>query len=418
MFIKNMKFYEADGSNNSGGEADTKIDDTKKSEDEVPAPGEIEAKQIEDNLEAARQAILQDEDDIDTDDKTTVIDESDKKGESEETKIEDEADKTATEPTANTAGKVEVTDDYITKEAAKNFPKINEEHLKEILNGIKGEDMSPKIFKNYVNAQNKLRHPEAFIDKSESESEVKLPDPDKVDYKLTDDQQKEADGARIDFMFEDLKGKYPDLTKEILADRNKLNEFVSDLNINKPLDAADFVDDMKNAQKSVNTDIKDYVYKAQNWANIARVEMKKQLNDFVEFLTENGIKPEDIKADISEAYVVKNLMRNADGSLNPKVMAHYRNDARIPVVLPNVITEMLKNKYVPEMLKLAKTNGVKLRKETEPNPSMSSSAIKGKKSDIVEAVTSTTKIPPGTTDPKLIDKVLKEQAKAILESED
>jgi len=79
---------------------------------------------------------------------------------------------------------------------------------------------------------------------------------------------------------------------------------------------------------------------------------------------------------------------------------------------------LLKDRYLPEMLKIAKTDGIKHRKTTEPNPSLSGSDVKGKKSGMEEKITTKTRIPQGTTDPKVMDRILKEQKQAILESED
>jgi len=426
--FKNFKLYEADGSNNAGSEEAIKTDESNSSTEKVVDPGEEIANQIDANLEASRQAILQEEEESPTNGKSDVEDKTDGELEAKETKTTDpsepgsagtsDADKTATEPTSNAAGFVEVTDDYITNDAVKNFPEIEQKHLLEILNGIKGEQMSPKVFKNYIHTQNKIRYGSETAKETKPETDIKLPDPDKADYSLDANQQQEVESARIDFMFEDLKGKYPGLTKGILASRDDLNEFVSDLNINKPLDADEFISDLKASRENVSTEIKDYVYKAKNWNNIARVEMKKQVDAFVEFLDGNGLKPEDVKADISESWIVTNLMKNEDGTLNPKVMAHYKGDERIPVVLPNSILALLKDRYLPEMLKNAKSDGIKLRKETDPSPSLSSSSIKGKKSNVEAVVTTKTRITPGSTDGKAMDKILEQQKKAILESED
>jgi hypothetical protein len=310
-------------------------------------------------------------------DKSDVVDDSKKDGDSTtkepgktDSKDDVNADKTAEAKT------IKITDEYITKQIAnlkeqlkgKDPDAIEKQvsNLESILGGVKGDEMTPRVLRNYVNAQNYIKTLKTPFDKDWK------PDPAVVN---TPEYIEKATKQKQLMIAEAIKQKYPDYPAD--ADLEAIQDFEDGLS-NREYDAYKELRDGEGKRISDNYDRHQHL--AENWEDIARDTLqseiqlfKKSLEDKKISLKDLGIQSLDLDDKLYNEYLYNNLLFDAKGNPNPNVFTFVDNV--IPVVKPMSVFNALRDLHFDNIIALreaaARKEAYRKGIDDQPDPSLS-----------------------------------------------
>lgn len=239
-------------------------------------------------------------------------------------------------------------------------------NMESILNSVKGEVMSGKAFRNYVNAQTYIKTLKTPLDKDWK------PDP-----KITQTPEyiEKATKQKQSMIADAIKDKYPDYPED--GDPDAVKDFEDSLTNRE-------YDEYKNIMRTKAAEISDrydrYQHLAENWEDIARDTVKSEAELFIKKLESFKIKPQDLgisQLDLDEnnynEYLYKNLLFDAKGVPNPEIFTFVDNV--IPVVKPFSLYNALLNANLEQIIQLreaaARKEAYRKGIDDQPDPSLS-----------------------------------------------
>lgn len=406
MFIdlyKLLPMFEKDAGGASGNTGDDKAGSNGKGNSETT--DEAYAK-IESDLEASRQKLFADDDAEDV-----IVEKA-------------AADKQPPAP-SNIEGLQTIDDKFIESSTTSElFTGLEKEDVSKILVKLKGSQVDAQILKNYVHAQVKLEElqkqlPDKKIepDQEENFDNFQVSSADENFSQLDEAEKQKLNQAKVYALYNKLKGKYKDLTLDDLKDEDSINEYLSTLQVNKPLMADDFKSDWRKSNTLIDKETNDYVDRAVNFGDYMRKDAKEIVDKFTASLKAKGIDVKDLEVTIDEKWIVQNIIKTGD-KLNTDMIGYYRNDRNIPILNKDKFHQALIEKFDGRITELTKKAGINEyitgKRKKEANPSISNSDAAGTREvelPIPEVIS--TKEFPGFEN---IDKVLAASRKKIFEN--
>jgi len=394
----------------SGNTGDNGKNNSGKGKTEINEPDDIQTK-IEKDLETSRAKIFTEEkeDDGVIAGKTSETDEKD----TSKSKIE---------------GVQKIDDTFIQGAAASElFKGLDNEAVVKVLNNIKDTQVDAKVLKNYVHGQvkleeyNRTKDPKTLEDKESAENFETFQERTDEDFaenleQLNDQEKEQVNQAKVLAVYNKLRSKYKDITLDDLKDEDAVNNYVADLQVNKPLLADDFKTDFRATNKQIDKETNEYVDRALNFGDYMRKDAKEIVDKFNAMLQSKGIDPKDLETEIDEKWIVQNIVKKKDGKLNTDMITYYRN--KIPTLNKAAFYSALLDTFDPRITELTKKAGISEyiagKRKKEANPSISASDVGGKTrvelpaSDVID-----TKEFPGFEN---IDKILEQNRKKIFEN--
>jgi hypothetical protein len=406
MFIdlyKLLPVFDKDAGGAAGNTAGDKAGENGK--DKTEKPDDAYAK-IESDLEASRQKLFADEG-------------------AEGVKAEESAaDKQPAAP-SKIEGLQTVDDKFIESSTTSElFKDLNKEDVEKVLKTIKGSQVDAKILKNYVHAQitldeTKRQLPEKKVEPEPEETfdNFNVSSADENFAQLDEGEKQKLNQAKQYALYNKLKGKYKDLTLDDLKDEDSINEYLSTLQVNKPLAADDFKTDFRKTNSLIDKETNEYVDRAVNFGDYMRKDAKEIVDKFTASLKAKGIDPKELEVTIDEKWIVQNIIKTGD-KLNTDMIGYYRNNQNIPILNKDKFHQALIEKFDGRVAELTKLAGIKEyitgKRKKEANPSISNSDTTGtSKVDLPVSDLIPTKEFPGFEN---IDKALAANRKKIFEN--
>ncbi len=291
-------------------------------------------------------------------------------------------DKTVTETTEDTEAKTEPTD-----EVGKTIPepdktegivKVDDSYIssqpveyRAYLEGIRGEQLSPKALKNYINSQD-------YIAKQKQTKEQPPQLPPDVQTQIAETTKQIARN--------NLKNKFPEMPIEAMHSEEAFNEWVKDLNFEKPLQMLDVVEEYRKILNDTQRVAGDLHYISTNWESRANEAMVKEIEKFKADLAKKGIKPEDLGIDLTydpqkkNDYITESVLKRNGQLDNGVVFLEY---SKYPRVIENgVYRKLIELNYdkIADMIEIkGRQAGYEAKKQNQPPPSMSAAGIAAKR---------------------------------------
>ena len=323
---------------------------------------------------------------------------------------------------------IEVNEDFINQETFADdlkFDKLNQEYLKEALSSIKGKNVDTDVLKNYVHTQVTLQELKAGNQKKELDEGDFLTEkpereiPAKVELDTTGLSEEEIENvnmARAQALYARLKPKYKDLSIEDLENKDAVNEYISSMNINNPLDADEFKQDYRKENSEIVKAVNDYKKYSTEWPNIMRNDATEQIKKFEGYLAKKELTVADLGKTLDEAYIINNILQDENGKLKPDLISYYKNNNQIPILNKDKFYQALLDHFDDEITSTVEKRGVNSfidnKERKKPNPSISESTIPGTEKEPVKTV-----IPDDSIDFEEMDRILEENRKKILKSD-
>jgi len=320
---------------------------------------EIESKDTEE-IEDEIQTTETDEEDLKTIAKEIEEADSDEKLQELEDKIKDLTKEEKI---------VFINDDYI-----KSQPK----HIQKILKPIKGEKLTEKALKNYVNA-------ELYIEKlkkqtqQESKTEPKPEPKPETETNLPQNIPAEIDENKFyELVYLKLKTKYPDLP-EYEDKKYAITEYLQNLQVENPVKFAKFNIELTKETEEIENQIREVQDLSKNWENLAMQNINDDIQRFKEKLSQFGLEPDDLGLDLNftedfyNDYIYNNILF-VDGKANPEVV-EYRG--KIPIIKKGKVYEKLLSLNFDKIMELRANNSNPTTKKSPP-PSLSANSGLGK----------------------------------------
>lgn len=384
-------FFQTDDSN--AGKSAEEIAAEQEAASKIAAEND-EYAQMQATLEANRDAILSLEDDETNSNKIEKENEASKTPEQIATEA---ANKIADEVTSISE---EFISDYSKAGDYFGFEKLDQAKVKEALNSLKGRKLDNHTLKSYVHTQVKLQEykekekadpnrkistEERFsTDETTNQETAKSKYSDRnIDTKgLTTEEVESISTAKANALYNMLKPKYKDLTPDDVADDDAINDFISTININKPLLADDFKADFRHANSTITREINEFKDRAQNWRSHLKEDAAAEIERFGKYVTGKGISIEKLDADLTnESFIINTILKDSTGKIKKDVVKNYKDSADIFVLDREKFYSEMVNYFDPKITDLTKKLGAtdfmtkKVMKEA--GPSLSNSAVKG-----------------------------------------
>lgn len=273
-------------------------------------------------------------------------------------------------------GKTKETEQEIPSEAKPDLVEINDEYIanqpedvRNIYEGIKGEKLTPKVLKNYVNSQRWISEQK----QSSVQQEVRQIPKVESEY---GDKVKELTILQ-------LKNKYNDIPAEAIADAEVFKDYLRDIQIDDPLKAIDVLQDYKSLHSKVNNDFQTVVNYQQNWETVNYNNLNSDVGEFKSFLSKYNLKPEDIGLNLeldesrNNEYILNNILRD-NGDIDARVVKQF---AGLPLVEKGAVYNKLVQKNIDKIVEMAQVRArresVANKKTIQPPPSLSASNVQG-----------------------------------------
>lgn len=293
-------------------------------------------------------------------------------------------DKTVTETTEDTEAKTEPTD-----EVGKTIPepdktegivKVDDSYIssqpveyRAYLEGIKGEQLSPKALKNYINSQDYIAKQKQA---RETQSQQQLPP----------DVQTQIAEITKQITRNNLKAKFPDMPIEAVQSEDGFKEWLRDLNIDDPMQMYDVREEYRKIHDDTQRVAGELHYISNNWETLANEAMVKEIDKFKADLAKKGIKPEDLGIDLTydpqkkNDYITESVLKRNGQLDNGVVFLEY---SKYPRVIENgVYRKLIELNYdkIADMIEIkGRQAGYEAKKQNQPPPSMSAAGIAAKR---------------------------------------
>lgn len=303
---------------------------------------------------------------------------------------------------------ITINDDYI-----KSQPK----EIQEILRPIKGDTLTDRALKNYINAQMYIKK-----HKNLPKEEIKS---DKTQKQFTESQVENAPQIQYNnidsvdkAIAEALKVKYKDMEIDYENPKDTIREYASDLQISDPIKYYEFVKDYELAKNRISEEVNRQKYIVENWQQISVENINKDVEKFKQDLEEVGLTLEDLNLnlELDEKLYNKYLYENIfapNGKVNTEVVVPLTDDA---ILIPEgaVYKKLVELNY-KNILKSKKSSSLNNKSEkAKLPPSMSTYQSQGAKNfrtsmDIEDILEDTSK----NIDDEVLEKY-KEQIKSSI----
>lgn len=268
------------------------------------------------------------------------------------------------------------------KDTNKDNPNLDKmvEDYQGILNGVRGEVMSPKAFKNYINSQMYIKQMKPSpLDTTWKPDTKVTTDPDYLQKALV---------AKNKLISEQMRRVFRDFPDEALTNPETEKEFLRELMAEDPRAITRYDEARKTIEKNVNESYDKYVHLQNNWETIARDSINVQVAQFNALLSQLNLTPEDLalpNLSLDDKYynefLYKNVIYDKNGKPNENVIGFL--DGKIPVIKPNAVYVELVNNFAKTIISKAaeqgRKEGFEIGKTSIPEPSMSDSPIRGEK---------------------------------------
>lgn len=247
---------------------------------------------------------------------------------------------------------IEITDEYI--EAA-------DEKDKATLTAIKGESVSGKVLKNYLESQKLIgkKTTEIFKLKSEQEEERQ---PKEVH--LDNEMRSVIAGTAK----KQLRQEYPDMPTE----EDEYKEWVLEKSNNDPDAAQEFYDRRKEITSNLTEDYKDMVYVRENYDIINYKTMKAEAKNVEKIFEDQfGFTPKAIGLDLTvdkefSNEVINEILVNEKGDFDPQLVTFYdKRNKEVPILNEGMFTYKFFSLHLPKVIaevrKVARQEGFESR---------------------------------------------------------
>ena len=240
----------------------------------------------------------------------------------------------------------EINDDFIISQP---------EEDRKILENLKGEKVSGKMLKSYINAQRLIG--KKVI--SDSEYNEKFSNDTKPKKAIEFDDN--AKGFIEQKTNELLKTKFKDLP----ADTSEFQEYMSDLAISDPERFHDLRDVKKELRQQVEQDFQKVLYVKENYASINETVFNQEIESIKEQLKDFGIEnPAELGFDFTNARdnaKITKLLEDANGNLSNEMVDIY---ADVPLMKKQALSDKFMRVYAKEIIQAIRDNTAKTaRKE-------------------------------------------------------
>lgn len=263
-----------------------------------------------------------------------------------------------------TEGIVKVNEEYIASQP---------EELRNYLEGIKGEQLSPKALKNYINSQDYIAKQKQA---RETQSQQQLPP----------DVQTQIAETTKQITRNNLKAKFPDMPIEAVQSEDGFKEWLRDLNIDDPMQMYDVREEYRKIHDETQRVAGELHYISSNWETHANEAMVKEIEKFKADLAKKGIKPEDLGIDLTydpqkkNDYITESVLKRNGQLDNGVVFLEY---SKYPRVIENgVYRKLIELNYdkIADMIEIkGRQAGYEAKKQNQPPPSMSAAGIAAKR---------------------------------------
>lgn len=282
------------------------------------------------------------------------------------------------------------------KERSFETIKIDDEYIKsqpkdiqEILKPIKGDILTERALKNYINAQLYIkRHKHSPKEEFKPEKTQKQPTEQEffVEQKESIPQvqyKKEYFDNIEKAVAEALSAKYKDMQVDYDNPDESIREYASDLQISDPIKYYQFLKDYELAKNRISEEINKYKYVVDNWQQISVENIKKDVEKFKQDLEEVGLTLEDLNLNLElddklyNKYLYENIFA-PNGKVNTEVVVPLTDDA---ILIPEgaVYKKLVELNY-KNILKLKKSNlPIGKNEKAKLPPSMSTYQSQGAK---------------------------------------
>ncbi len=297
-------------------------------------------------------------------DNTESVDEGKEKKEEKAEVKETQEDKKPAQPSDQKPDElVEITDEYISSQP---------ENLREYLKGIKGEKLTNKVLKNYLNSQEFIKNQKETFRTTTPVDRTKL--------------EKQVESVKVNMLFTNLKSKIPELPPNFFnMEQEERNEWVRDYDYNHPLEK-NFKDVYFSELENVDKQTKEYVDLQTSWQDRFKATVLEDIKAFRTRLESYGVKESDLGIEINEDYLQKFLF---DETGKPKSLVSY--DRGVAEISPGKILQALIDENFDRIIELrekaAEKKGFLKRTSQEDNPSLSGAGVTGKKTEEKETLT-------------------------------
>lgn len=266
--------------------------------------------------------------------------------------------------------------------------KIDEKYISEqppeiqkILRPIKGDILSERALKNYINAQ-------LFIEKQKASKQ----DVSKETYTQQVSQQTsqpvQTDILKTDdfnrALYMTLKVKYNDLPEldNDTSPEEQLKDYLTDLQISDPIKYYKFLKDYDLASQKIQEQISQYKYIEENWEHISAENIKKDVQKFENDLKEYGLTLQDLglNLELDDKYYNEYLYNNIllkNNEANPEVVQKISDKALL--IPEGAVYKKLIELNFKNILSLAKSKNASSGINKKVPPSMSTYYSAGNK---------------------------------------
>lgn len=377
------KFFQAEGaeSGNTGNEEDEKdllleddhadnTDDQKNNQNndqagktdddetdyELSTGDDLPIEEYEKNIEKIKKKIAGDK---------IEAEQTDKESDEDKTKDADDLlfDPGKSADDKGTGGKtpklVTITDEYIASQP--------EDH-QDILRSIKGTAADPKVIKNYIHKELLIRELKGNGQAAETKADQSAGDKNNFN-------EVEISKHKSSYMYRNLKQDYPDLTEEVFADEDSLEEFLADLQSHSPLKARKFEQKYLELDGKWGTRTKQMQDYAQNWERITKAQAVEAVKSFNDHISKRGLNSNDLGIKYTESWLMDNIIAPG-GKPDPEIVSYMDSQGTIPVINEKMLLAKLKDKYNDSILDAIENKASKdallnrARREADPSISI------------------------------------------------
>ncbi len=259
------------------------------------------------------------------------------------------------------------------KEQNKENPNLGKmtSDYEQILSGVKGDTMSERAFKNYVNSQQYIKSIKTPFDPSWKPDPKVVSEPSYIE---------KATKQKNEMILNTIKSKYKDFPDEALTDPEFRKEFERDLARDDPREFRKYETLIDETEKSINDRYDRWFYITQNWETMAKDTVESDVKIFNDWLNSKGIKPEEIgmpDLTLDEKYYNQFLYDNVlyDEKKKPNETVMTFMDGQYPIIKPMAVFNTLKDIFIDQIIQrreeIARIEGFKHGKDNVIEPSLS-----------------------------------------------
>jgi len=243
-----------------------------------------------------------------------------------------------------------------------NFLKAQAPEIQKYLEGVKGDRMTERALKNYVNAQAVISQK-----RTPQQTQNNIPVIDKVT----------IDNAALTL----LKQKYPDLP----SNNKELTDYVKDLLVSDYSKYVEFDTDFKNTKVNIQREVEQINTLRNSWQDIDERIIKSDVKQFEDKLSEYNLTLQDLGLNLNldeqkNNKYIHDLLVNSDGMANSQIVEYIYD---VPIIRQGSIYNELLKKNMESIIKAASSrngiqhsnNVVQKKDKLKPPPSLANKAV-------------------------------------------